>query len=159
MSEKSASFSENELKNKISNLIKIIWIDIWKWAEIFKIDRRRSPIKSIWIILFNSYWLKKFSKKVDYKSFRSELAKMTNWSHITIIHLSWFVFEEKNISLVTIFIKVKIINNKLSELNLYFTSECNELFIGKIKKKETQDFIALAWIKLYGKTIITRNDR
>ena len=68
-------------------------------------------------------------------------------------------FEEKNISLVTIFIKVKIINNKLSELNLYFTSECNELFIGKIKKKETQDFIALAWIKLYGKTIITRNDR
>ena len=67
----------------------------------------------------------KVLKKVDYKSFMSELVIMAHLSHPTIPQFYGVVFENKNISIVTEFITGETLNNKLPELN--FTSKLNIL--------------------------------
>ena len=123
----STTFSENELKNDISNLISINNIKKISENELTfsKLIGEGAQSK-----VYEGYYLRhhcaiKVLKKVDYKSFMSELVIMAHLSHPTIPQFYGVVFENKNISIVTEFITGETLNNKLSELN--FTSKLNIL--------------------------------
>ena len=123
----STTFSENELKNDISNLISINNIKKISENELTfsKLIGEGAQSK-----VYEGYYLRhhcaiKVLKKVDYKSFMSELVIMAHLSHPTIPQFYGVVFENKNISIVTEFITGETLNNKLSELN--FTTKLNIL--------------------------------
>ena len=123
----STTFSENELKNDISNLISINNIKKISENELTfsKLIGEGAQSK-----VYEGYYLRhhcaiKVLKKVDYKSFMSELVIMAHLSHPTIPNFYGVVFENKNISIVTEFITGETLNNKLSELN--FTTKLNIL--------------------------------
>ena len=123
----STTFSENELKNDISNLISINSIKKISENELTfsKLIGEGAQSK-----VYEGYYLRhhcaiKVLKKIDYKSFMSELVIMAHLSHPTIPQFYGVVFENKNISIVTEFITGETLNNKLSELN--FTSKLNIL--------------------------------
>ena len=123
----STTFSENELKNDISNLISINNIKKISENELTfsKLIGEGAQSK-----VYEGYYIRhhcaiKVLKKVDYKSFMSELVIMAHLSHPTIPQFYGVVFENKNISIVTEFITGETLNNKLSELN--FTSKLNIL--------------------------------
>ena len=123
----STTFSENELKNDISNLISINNIKKISENELTfsKLIGEGAQSK-----VYEGYYIRhhcaiKVLKKVDYKSFMSELVIMAHLSHPTIPHFYGVVFENKNISIVTEFITGETLNNKLSELN--FTTKLNIL--------------------------------
>ena len=123
----STTFSENELKNDISNLISINNIKKISENELTfsKLIGEGAQSK-----VYEGYYLRhhcaiKVLKKVDYKSFMSELVIMAHLSHPTIPQFYGVVFENKNISIVTEFITGETLNNKLPELN--FTSKLNIL--------------------------------
>ena len=123
----STTFSENELKNDISNLISINNIKKISENELTfsKLIGEGAQSK-----VYEGYYIRhhcaiKVLKKVDYKSFMSELVIMAHLSHPTIPQFYGEVFENKNISIVTEFITGETLNNKLPELN--FTSKLNIL--------------------------------
>ena len=123
----STTFSENELKNDISNLISINNIKKISENELTfsKLIGEGAQSK-----VYEGYYIRhhcaiKVLKKVDYKSFMSELVIMAHLSHPTIPQFYGVVFENKNISIVTEFITGETLNNKLSELN--FTTKLNIL--------------------------------
>jgi len=123
----SETFSENELKNDIHNLIEINNIKKISENELTfsKLIGEGAQSK-----VYEGYYLRhhcaiKVLKKVDYKSFMSELVIMAHLSHPTIPQFYGVVFENKNISIVTEFITGETLNNKLPELN--FTSKLNIL--------------------------------
>ena len=123
----STTFSENELKNDISNLISINNIKKISENELTfsKLIGEGAQSK-----VYEGYYIRhhcaiKVLKKVDYKSFMSELVIMAHLSHPTIPNFYGVVFENKNISIVTEFITGETLNNKLSELN--FTTKLNIL--------------------------------
>ena len=123
----STTFSENELKNDISNLISINNIKKISENELTfsKLIGEGAQSK-----VYEGYYIRhhcaiKVLKKVDYKSFMSELVIMAHLSHPTIPQFYGVVFENKNISIVTEFITGETLNNKLPELN--FTSKLNIL--------------------------------
>ena len=123
----SETFSENELKNDIHNLIEINNIKKISENELTfsKLIGEGAQSK-----VYEGYYLRhhcaiKVLKKVDYKSFMSELVIMAHLSHPTIPQFYGVVFENKNISIVTEFITGETLNNKLSELN--FTTKLNIL--------------------------------
>ena len=123
----SETFSENELKNDIHNLIEINNIKKISENELTfsKLIGEGAQSK-----VYEGYYIRhhcaiKVLKKVDYKSFMSELVIMAHLSHPTIPQFYGVVFENKNISIVTEFITGETLNNKLPELN--FTSKLNIL--------------------------------
>ena len=123
----STTFSENEIKNDISNLISINNIKKISENELTfsKLIGEGAQSK-----VYEGYYIRhhcaiKVLKKVDYKSFMSELVIMAHLSHPIIPQFYGVVFENKNISIVTEFITGETLNNKLSELN--FTTKLNIL--------------------------------
>ena len=123
----SETFSENELKNDIHNLIEINNIKKISENELTfsKLIGEGAQSK-----VYEGYYLRhhcaiKVLKKVDYKSFMSELVIMAHLSHPSIPKFYGVVFQNKNISIVIEFITGQTLYNKLPELN--FTNKLNIL--------------------------------
>ena len=111
--------SEFELKNEISNLIEINHI-----KKISPEDLTFSKLigEGAQSKVYEGYYLRhhcaiKILKKIDYKSFMSELVIMAHLSHPTIPKFFGLVYEYNNISIISEFINGETVNNKIHELN------------------------------------------
>ena len=115
----STNASEQELKSEIIKLIEINKIKIISPNEITysKLIGEGAQSK-----VYEGYYLRnhcsiKILKKVDYKSFMSELVILSHLVHPTIPKFYGIVFDKKNISIVTEFITGETLNNKIQELD------------------------------------------
>ena len=121
----STNASEYDLKNDIYALIQI--------NNIKKISQNELTFSRLigegaQSKVYEGYYLRhhcaiKILKKIDYKSFMSELVIMAHLSHPSIPHFYGVVFENKSIAIITEFISGETLNNKLPELN--FTNKLN----------------------------------
>ena len=111
--------SEFELRTEILNLIEINHI---KKISLNELTYSKLIGEGAQSKVYEGYYLRnhcaiKVLKKVDYKSFMSELVIMANLSHPTIPHFYGIVLEKKNISIITEFITGETLNVKLPELS------------------------------------------
>ena len=115
----STNASEQELKSEIIKLIEINQIKIISPTDITysKLIGEGAQSK-----VYEGHYLRnhcsiKILKKVDYKSFMSELVILSHLVHPTIPKFYGIVFDKKNISIVTEFIMGETLNNKILELD------------------------------------------
>ena len=115
----SESVTEKELQQEIQNLIEINNIKKICQTEIIysKLIGEGAQSK-----VYEGHYQRhhvaiKILKNIDYKSFMSELVIMAHISHPSIPKFYGIIFENKNISIISEFIKGETLNNKINELN------------------------------------------
>ena len=115
----SESVTEKELQQEIQNLIEINNIKKISQTEIIysKLIGEGAQSK-----VYEGHYQRhhvaiKILKNIDYKSFMSELVIMAHISHPSIPKFYGIIFENKNISIISEFIKGETLNNKINELN------------------------------------------